>query len=1422
MADGIDIVIRDRINSNIRKKIRDIGTAADTAYAKIEKLKKALNFGGLNLGLKNAGIGNADVAIKKLEKAYSDAAAAASKASSAAASSWKAQETALNSVIAAEQKLTTSIVQGGERQKQAILKTTQSQIDKKTKIITSEQQIVQAIAKTQLANERVAQAMQRSAVSQEQALNRLIIGEQKVKQAVEATARSVISTQKSKASAIAAQERALNSLITSEEKLTTSMIQESAKRQQARTREALAIKTANNQAKISHEQLFQAGQRSNAARIASEQRIQREKQKTLDVTRRLHQAEKSRERITARKESASFDKINASRDAAVTAANNRIIESTNKLIQKEQSLVAALDRSSVGFKKMADAGLAAEAANNRLVASQERLRKNPNVTALNNTKLTMSEVGAAVKANRLAESNNIAAESAIRLKKAEIDLAMALDRQSKAAERAANANKKLDNITLTKSDSQLKRLNSSIASLEARAVKAARTFRTVFGAAFVASFAGDALEKLDAPQNVENKIRPAADVFNADGTKDAIASQERLNELVNQLYDIANRARVPVGELATSFRRFDTALESVGSSQQESLEITETIAKALTLSGSSASEAGSSLLQLSQAFNKGKLDGDEFRSVAENMPMILDSISKTLGISRNELFDYSEQGKITSQVLKESFKDMKSEVDRDFADLPKTIGQSLSQLGNAVSRAFGQLDQRTGITDRIIAIIDGISARLPELTRAATAAGIALGSLAVIGSIGAILGSLASGTGIFIGLAAAVGYFADDIEVSSDGLVTLNDRFKTTINRITEYADKLTFGEDATGKFEKKISIAVQAMSVGWRELQRMAAESLATIQASFSEDSQFGDQTSNFFGGIRNSLIDFTNEGIEIIQGFIDKVLQMFERLSKSIAEAFTAPLKNFGQKAIDLGIPGGGLLKGAATGLGAGLSNVNFDEVRNEIEKISSVARQANVNSKYKPIEIEDPAKVKARVEEAGRIAREAEKQRQNEVLQRERREAEERRKTEAKLEPGNLEALRKENADKLTEALRLANEESDKAVTKSKEISYNFEGAVRQVRAIQEGLSGINASGFQDLLALQKQQGDQQIIQSVGNNPQAAYDQGIFTEEFIQRAQQAATSIGAAQTAVANYANATTQAGTAIASYANASQQATTTVTGAATSATTATTSIQSVGAAAVTATSGLGQVGTTATTAFTGLGAAAQAAGQGIGTGIGTGASAANAAIAEIKPGGIPEVGIAAQSAGQQMGSSFSEGASTATSAIESLKSSAVSNFQAIESAAKSAAAAAASVGNGGGGGGGGLLGFSKGGYTGNIATNRIAGVVHGQEYVMPADATKKYRPLLEAMRSGKSLGSVPTGGKSNKGGNGTINVTVQNYGNSQIQVQQLSSTDIRIIAREEALTAVRRDVPKAVAGELRNPNSRVSKSLRENTQTKRRR
>jgi hypothetical protein len=124
------------------------------------------------------------------------------------------------------------------------------------------------------------------------------------------------------------------------------------------------------------------------------------------------------------------------------------------------------------------------------------------------------------------------------------------------------------------------------------------------------------------------------------------------------------------------------------------------------------------------------------------------------------------------------------------------------------------------------------------------------------------------------------------------------------------------------------------------------------------------------------------------------------------------------------------------------------------------------------------------------------------------------------------------------------------------------------------------------------------------------------------------------------------------------------------------------------------------------------------------------------------------------------------------------------------------------------------GFKGGGYTGGAGLDQIAGVVHGQEFVMNSDATAAYLPLLQALNSGHSVGSQMDSGPSFNGWpRQQMNVSIANYGTSKsFDVQAIDENNIRIIARDEARRSVYQHAPDAVANDLGNSNSRTSKAM----------
>ena len=131
-------------------------------------------------------------------------------------------------------------------------------------------------------------------------------------------------------------------------------------------------------------------------------------------------------------------------------------------------------------------------------------------------------------------------------------------------------------------------------------------------------------------------------------------SFEEYKAVQSQLFSISQRTRADLEATTTIYARSARALKDYGYSQERILTFTETLNKAMAVGGVGAQEQASALFQLSQALGSGRLQGDEFRTIAETAPIILDVVAQYMGKTRSEVKQLASEGKITSQLLFEA------------------------------------------------------------------------------------------------------------------------------------------------------------------------------------------------------------------------------------------------------------------------------------------------------------------------------------------------------------------------------------------------------------------------------------------------------------------------------------------------------------------------------------------------------------------------------------------------------------------------------------------------------------------------------------------------------------------------------------------------------------------------------------------------
>ena len=94
------------------------------------------------------------------------------------------------------------------------------------------------------------------------------------------------------------------------------------------------------------------------------------------------------------------------------------------------------------------------------------------------------------------------------------------------------------------------------------------------------------------------------------------------------------------------------------------------------------------MYQLNQAMTSGKLQGDEFRSVMENAPILAQKIAESMGVSMAQLKKLGSEGKITSDVIKNAVLGSADDIEAKYNQMPLTFGKVWQQAQNAGQQAM--------------------------------------------------------------------------------------------------------------------------------------------------------------------------------------------------------------------------------------------------------------------------------------------------------------------------------------------------------------------------------------------------------------------------------------------------------------------------------------------------------------------------------------------------------------------------------------------------------------------------------------------------------------------------------------------------------------------------------------------------------------
>lgn len=266
-----------------------------------------------------------------------------------------------------------------------------------------------------------------------------------------------------------------------------------------------------------------------------------------------------------------------------------------------------------------------------------------------------------------------------------------------------SAEQALDRVARKAESSLGKSISASLDQVKAKAHKvfgveipglmdAAKSGAAFAGAAIGIEAAGRALKDMavNAIKTTDQltQLRARIDLIN-DGSQSTA-------EIMDKIAAAANRSRGSYLDMADSVAKLNLLAKDAFSSNDEAVYFVEQLNKQFKIAGAGVEETTSAMYQLTQAMASGKLQGDEFRSIMENAPMLAQSIAQEMGMSVGQLKEMSSQGLITADIIKNALFNSAEETNQKFAEIPLTFQDIGTQLQNDLITAFAPVMQEIG------------------------------------------------------------------------------------------------------------------------------------------------------------------------------------------------------------------------------------------------------------------------------------------------------------------------------------------------------------------------------------------------------------------------------------------------------------------------------------------------------------------------------------------------------------------------------------------------------------------------------------------------------------------------------------------------------------------------------------------------------
>ena len=264
---------------------------------------------------------------------------------------------------------------------------------------------------------------------------------------------------------------------------------------------------------------------------------------------------------------------------------------------------------------------------------------------------------------------------------------------------------KVDSSGAAKATDNLNRLDRAAGNTERAANKLGKAWGVALGVVSSAVIIGATrayIQQADAMANMSAKLKLVT------GSTEAATKAQR------SLFDLSQRTSSDLESTTDLYVKLGQSSKELAGNHELLLGITEKVSKALVISGADAASSAAVIRQFSQAMAAGALRGDEFISVMEGAPRLARALADGLGVPIGSLRKLAAEGKLTIDVIIKALEDQGVVLDREFGEMPLTVGRATAQVKNSLAQLVGETDKASTASGGLATAIKSVATALSD------------------------------------------------------------------------------------------------------------------------------------------------------------------------------------------------------------------------------------------------------------------------------------------------------------------------------------------------------------------------------------------------------------------------------------------------------------------------------------------------------------------------------------------------------------------------------------------------------------------------------------------------------------------------------------------------------------------------------------